>query len=95
MHKGNLSFVPALPMRVAPVYDMLPMMYAPLAGGELPTPQYTPALPTPQVRGLWLEACAAALAFWLSASVDERISAGFRKTCSNNHAELRRLQAVA
>jgi hypothetical protein len=49
----------------------------------------------PQVRGLWLEACAAALSFWLSASVDERISAGFRKTCSNNHAELRRLQAVA
>lgn len=95
MHKGNLSFVPKLPMRVAPVYDMLPMMYAPLAGGELPTPQYTPALPTPQVRGLWLEACAAALAFWWSASVDERISAGFRKTCSNNHAELRRLQGVA
>ena len=95
MHKGNLSFVPGLPMRLAPVYDMLPMMYAPLAGGELPTPQYTPALPTPQVRGLWLEACAAALAFWLSASVDERISAPFRKTCSNNHTELRRLQAVA
>ncbi|MEI8031482.1 MAG: type II toxin-antitoxin system HipA family toxin YjjJ [Comamonadaceae bacterium] len=95
MHKGNLSFVPGLPMRVAPVYDMLPMMYAPLAGGELPTPPYTPALPTPQVRGLWLEACAAALAFWLSASVDERISAGFRKTCNDNHAELRRLQAVA
>lgn len=95
MHKGNLSFVPGRPMRVAPVYDMLPMTYAPLAGGELPTPLYAPALPTPQIRRLWLEACAAALAFWQAASVDERISAGFRKMCSNNQAELRRIQAVA
>lgn len=95
MHKGNLSFVPALPMHVAPVYDMLPMMYAPLAGGELPTPHYAPALPTPQVHELWLEACAAALTFWKKASGDERISPAFRKICSNNHAELRRLKTVA
>lgn len=99
MHKGNLSFVPGLPMPsslcVAPVYDMLPMMYAPLPGGELSMPHYSPALPTPQQRELWLEACASALEFWLLASGDERISPKFRKICGKNHTELSRLKGVA
>lgn len=95
MHKGNLSFVPGLPMQVAPVYDMLPMMYAPLAGGELPPVQYSPALPQPQERAAWLQAAAAAIIFWQTASADVRISAGFRQTCADNLAELARLRAMA
>lgn len=95
MHKGNLSFVPGLTLRVAPVYDMLPMMYAPLAGGELPKTKFSPALPTPQVRALWLQACAAARTFWQVASTDGRISPAFRQTCADNHAELIRLSAMA
>jgi hypothetical protein len=95
MHKGNLSFVPGLPLRVAPVYDMLPMMYAPLAGGELPKMKFSPALPTPQVRGLWLQACAAARTFWQTASTDGRISHEFRQICAESHAELIRLSAMA
>ena len=37
MHLGNLSLVPhAGRFTCAPAYDMLPMAYAPLAGGEVP-----------------------------------------------------------
>jgi HipA-like C-terminal domain len=95
MHPGNLSFVPTVPMRVAPAYDMLPMMYAPLAGGELPARPYRPALPLPQRRAVWLEACDAALDFWWTAQNDGRISPAFRSICADNHRELSRLKTVA
>lgn len=95
MHKGNLSFVPGLPMAMAPVYDMLPMMYAPLGGGELPRVAYAPGLPAPREREVWLEAAAAALAFWESAAQDARISAEFRVVCASNREVLRRLMDLA
>lgn len=95
MHKGNLSFVPGLPMAMAPVYDMLPMMYAPLGGGELPRVQYAPGLPTPREREVWLQAAAAALAFWESAAQDARISAEFRGICADNRQVLMRLTDLA
>ena len=37
MHLGNLGFRPAGILRLAPTYDMVPMLYAPLAGGEFVT----------------------------------------------------------
>ena len=95
MHKGNLSFVPGHPMTVAPVYDMLPMLYAPLAGGEVPTPRYQPALPLPQNRDTWLQACTAAQAFWQSASTDARISPAFQQVLRGNLLELERVRGVA
>jgi hypothetical protein len=95
MHKGNLSFVPGHPMTVAPVYDMLPMMYAPMAGGEVPTPRYQPALPPPQNRDTWLQACTAAQAFWQSASTDARISPAFGQILRENLIELERVRAIA
>ncbi|MFN0186887.1 MAG: type II toxin-antitoxin system HipA family toxin YjjJ [Aquabacterium sp.] len=36
MHPGNLSFIPGRPLKLAPVYDMLPMRWAPMRGGEVP-----------------------------------------------------------
>lgn len=95
MHKGNLSFVPGRPMTLAPVYDMLPMMYAPLPGGEVPTPRYQPLLPVPQARATWLQACTAAQAFWQIASNDARISPEFQHTLQYNLLELERLKAMA
>jgi hypothetical protein len=90
MHKGNVSFVPAPQMHVAPVYDMLPMAYAPLAGGEIPRTLYAPGLPTPRDRAAWLAASQAALAFWELAAKEERISARFRAICVANLKELGR-----
>ena len=100
MHKGNVSFVPGLTfvgptLRVAPVYDMLPMMYAPLAGGELPTSAFGPSLPKPAERDAWLLAYPAAQSFWQSAADDQRISKTFRDACGRNRAVLERLGAMA
>jgi hypothetical protein len=95
MHKGNVSFVPGTPMQVAPVYDMLPMAYAPLAGGEIAKSRYAPGLPTPRDRDAWLAAGVAACAFWQVAAQDLRISAPFRDVCRENLAELQRLMKLA
>jgi hypothetical protein len=85
MHDGNLSFVPGAPaLRLAPVYDMLPMRYAPQRGVELPEIAFAPRLPLPAEREPWQEAAQAAIAFWSRASDDTRISNGFRQTCGRN-----------
>lgn len=105
MHEGNLSFVPgpvpeggqakAVPLALAPAYDMLPMRYAPVRGVELPPRDYQPALPLPQERADWLPAAAAAIAFWHRAGADKRISAPFRAICRANAAALKRLADLA
>ena len=95
MHKGNVSFSPLLPMQVSPVYDMLPMAYAPLAGGEIPVTTYAPSLPLPKDREAWLVASKAALYFWQMAGEDERVSLPFRVICKANGEELTRLASLA
>jgi hypothetical protein len=85
MHTGNLSFRPQgtpAALALAPAYDMLPMLFAPLAGGEVPTRSFEPPLPLPPQRATWMAACSAALAFWLRAATDTRISEAFRRVCS-------------
>ena len=100
MHKGNLSFVPKPDQTgnsfdLAPVYDMLPMMYAPLPGGELPASAFNPGLPTPKDREAWLLAYPAARSFWQNAVADQRISAPFQDICARNCRELERLRGMA
>jgi hypothetical protein len=98
MHEGNLAFVPGAegepPLELAPAYDMLPMLYAPARGVELPQREFAPSLPLPVEREDWLAAADAALAFWRTAAADERISAGFRAVCRANGKELKRLRAL-
>lgn len=71
-------------LRLAPVYDMLPMRYAPVQGMELLTSDITPRLPLPGEQAVWQVAARAALVFWQTASEDPRISTGFRELCSGN-----------
>jgi hypothetical protein len=98
MHEGNLAFVPGAeggpPLELAPAYDMLPMLYAPVRGVELPQREFTPSLPLPAESDDWLAAVDAAMAFWHTAAADERISAGFRAVCKANGKELRRLRGL-
>jgi HipA-like C-terminal domain len=93
MHTGNLSFRPhsSLGLQLAPAYDMLPMLYAPLPGGELPTRTFQPALPLPPQRDTWQHACQAAQGFWAQAARDSRISPAFRQQCQAHHTTLQRL----
>lgn len=96
MHYGNLSFVPHPEhFELAPVYDMLPMAYAPLTGGELPTLQFAPALPTPTEKPAWLVAHGAASAFWQSVAQDMRVSPEFATLAQGNVDTLARLKALA
>jgi hypothetical protein len=88
MHLGNLSFRVAQNFQATPAYDMLPMMYAPLPGGEVPPREFRPRLPSPQQRDVWLAACSIALDFWRSASTDTRISEPFRALCAANLLQL-------
>lgn len=96
MHTGNLAFRPEEGrLALAPAYDMLPMRLAPLAGGELPARAPEFALPLPDERPAWHEACTAALDFWRAAAADARISAGFRALCDQHAQALRQLAGRA
>lgn len=96
MHEGNLAFLPSAqgaPLALAPVYDMLPMLYGPVSGGELPARRFAPALPLPGEREAWLRAAHSAAAYWEGAAADSRISDQFRLHCAANAEEVRRLAA--
>ena len=89
MHDGNLAFRPGL--RLAPVYDMLPMQYAPTRGGELPPITFQPVLPLPGEQSIWAEARQAATDFWSRCASEPRISDAFRATADANAETLERL----
>lgn len=91
MHDGNLSFRPGL--ELTPLYDMLPMLYAPMRGVELPERQFVPPLPLPHETQLWRDAARAAEVFWARAAGDNRISANFRHMCTANAQVVRQLAA--
>jgi len=92
MHLGNLAFRPvAGRLALAPVYDMLPMLHAPLPGGEVPLRSFEPPLPPPGQRTAWHAACGAALSFWREAAQDGRISPEFRALCAQHAGQLERV----
>lgn len=96
MHLGNLSFRPERGrLRLAPAYDLLPMLYAPLPGGELPVRDFTPPLPPPSQWPLWQTAAQAALSFWARAAAEPRLSPPFRARCALNGQQLRDLAEKA
>lgn len=91
MHTCNLSFSPQGALMLAPAYDMLPMRYAPLPGGEVPAREFDPPLPLPPQRPVWAAACAAAVLFWNRASRDARIGKEFRSICAANAMRLQQI----
>lgn len=82
MHAGNLSFRPADGGRLelCPIYDMLPMRYAPLRGGEVPEiDDLHRYVPMPGNESAFEAAGYAAREFWGRVSLDQAISPGFRE----------------
>ncbi|PXW99565.1 HipA-like protein [Sphaerotilus hippei] len=91
MHTGNLSFMPeGGRLRLAPVYDMLPMRYAPLAGGEVPPLEAgEPPPPLPQEREDAERAARWATAFWLRVTEAHGLSEGMRRLGQEQARRLR------
>ncbi len=80
-HFGNLSFLltDELPLRVTPSYDMLPMLWAPGAHGEITQRSLAPARPKPAEQEAWSVTREWALDFWQRVRDDTRVSKNFRK----------------
>ncbi len=85
-HFGNLSLWDAYTgsFELAPVYDMLPMAYAPRSDGRLP--DYSPLpLPTAETAEVWQATGLLARRYWERVANDARISTDFR-TIADRHA---------
>jgi hypothetical protein len=86
-HSGNLSFFwspEEKTARLTPVYDMLPMLYAPSSGGEdtgktftLPTYEYT-------LLNAWKTALPIAIQYWQRIREDSRLSVQFKDIAGKN-----------
>jgi hypothetical protein len=97
MHAGNLAFWldDALPFRLAPAYDMVPMLWAPAVQGEIVPRNFAPAPPLPATREAWLEALGWAETFWERVAGDARLSGDFVQPVEAARTALRRLRDYA
>lgn len=81
MHNGNLSFFLAddFSLTLAPVYDMLPMRFAPTTHGEVVARPVKIAQPTVLTQSVWPTVLVWAKAYWRQVSQDSQISEPFRR----------------
>ena len=93
MHRGNLSFMHQgkLPLEIAPIYDMLPMHYAPRSSGLIPTEvppiNISHAESLPNLRAM----LPLAQDFWLAVTTDTRVSQDFKAIAKLQIAQLNTL----
>ena len=82
-----------MPLTLAPVYDMLPMAFAPNSAGSMRREtvklQIDPVVP----REVWLEVLPYARQFWLAASQNQGISESFRELSRAMASELDAVEA--
>ncbi|HVE82382.1 MAG TPA: HipA domain-containing protein, partial [Myxococcales bacterium] len=78
------------PLRLAPAYDMVPMLFAPNDAG-IPNRTFEPNPPNSNTLDVWRDAAELAEFFWDAASRDRLVSAGFREIA----ADCRRSVAAA
>lgn len=85
-HYGNISLVLVDDnWHLSPTYDMLPMLYMPIAGEVVVQNLAAEKMvPTAHMLDVWSEAQALALAFWGAVAQDKRISSGFRQLAQGN-----------
>jgi hypothetical protein len=79
-HFGNLTLFDQYEGRfeLAPVYDMLPMLFAP-QDGQVPARQFAPVPATAAWLSVWPRALALAEAYWDRIAQDPRVSAEFQQ----------------
>lgn len=96
-HYGNISLLlDRSSWRLAPAYDMLPMVYAPV-GGELVARDFDAGAlaPTADTLAVWKPARELAQRYWQAVAVDKGVSAGFRKLAAQHAAQLQGPHRVA
>lgn len=82
-HFGNLSFFVDGPkqLRLAPAYDMLPMVFAPV-GTNVIERAFEPQPPTAENLDIWHDAARHAVAYWDRLAKEEAISSELRERCA-------------
>ena len=85
-HYGNISLLlEGDDWVLSPTYDMLPMLYAPVAGEIVPRDVAArPLQPTAATLDDWPRAKTLAVAFWAAAAADARISSAFQQIAMQN-----------
>jgi hypothetical protein len=100
-HFGNLSFFvedagsfvqDVVKLRLAPVYDMLPMVFAP-RGTSVVESRFEPRPPTANNLDVWHHAARHAVAYWNQLVDSAELSDGFRALCTRCRDEVEKLIA--
>jgi DNA-binding transcriptional ArsR family regulator len=92
-HFGNITLFDRYegPFELAPVYDMLPMLFAP-QDGQLVERPFEPAGPTAATLSVWPRARDIAEIYWARLCEESRLSEGFRRRCGQCLDAVRRLR---
>ena len=87
-HQFNVLLFPnGSGLRLAPAFDQVSMLYAPLADGQVPARTFALPRASSDTLDVWDDARAAAREFWERARDDGRLSDDIREVCSvNAHA---------
>jgi hypothetical protein len=97
-HLGNISFyanspeMPTAGLSLAPVYDMLPMTFAPAEGRTRPA-EFAPRAPAADALGIWFNAAEAATDYWARVTAAGLISPAFRDIAAGAGETLEQLKA--
>lgn len=96
MHHGNLSFLHPenRPLSLAPIYDMLPMAFAPSNTGNMRHTAPDITLSIDISREHWLLAQELALQFWQKVGAHSAISTGFKVIASQMQEKIASLTPV-
>ncbi|MFK5108420.1 transcriptional regulator, partial [Klebsiella pneumoniae] len=84
-HFGNITLFDDYtgPFRLAPAYDMLPMLFAP-QNDQIVARQFEPPSPRAAWLPVWSRARALAETYWNRLIAEERLSGEFRQLCSSS-----------
>lgn len=94
MHFGNVAFelTDHRPLRLLPIFDMLPMHYAPGTAGAIVERAFLPTPPLPRNLRAWIQAAGMAAVFWQRVASDGSISPGFAEIARSNGAAVDHLR---
>jgi len=95
-HFGNISFFVKEPnlLQLAPVYDMLPMLFAPREGNIVERPLH-PQPPSFDNHDVWSDAAQLAAAYWDRLAASPEIDRELRETCGRCRDRVAAVEAVS